>query len=170
MEVSSLVVGRSSLVVSRKSRRPTKTVAPRASTCDDIWRDRRDMDVSNPPAQRTVTIAVPEDVGSDELTVPHALAHRLRTVVEQGYDVILLDVSRLTHCNSMTLGAIVQTYVTAVKGGAVMKLLHVRRRFRDLLAVTKIDKVIEIMDIDETPVEEPDTEGTAINRAPINPD
>jgi anti-anti-sigma factor len=123
------------------------------------------MDASHPSAQRVATVAVPEDVGSDELSVPHALAHRLRSVVEQGYDVILLDVSRLTHCNSMTLGAIVQTYVTAVKGGTTVKLMHVRRRFRELLAVTKIDRVIEILDLDDTPGDDTvDPEGTAISR------
>jgi len=122
------------------------------------------MDGTNSPAQRTVTVAVPEDPTSDELTVPHALATRLRMVVEQGFDLILLDVSKLSHCNSMTLGAIVQTYVTAVRGGGTVKLLHVRRRFRELLSVTKIDRVIEILDQEESlPEIVVDPESTAIN-------
>ena len=80
--------------------------------------------------------------------------------------MILLDVSRLTHCNSMTLGAIVQTYVSAVNNGGSLKLVNVRRRFRELLAVTKIDKVIEIVDMDEPDAarEVVDPEGTGIRR------
>src|SRR5262249_42948483 len=136
-----------------------KAVASGSTTCDDIWRSVKKSD----SAPRTVTVAVPEDAESDELSVPHALAHRLRTVVEHGYDLILLDVSKLSHCNSMTLGAIVQTYVTAVRNGGSVKLLHVKRRFRELLAVTKIDRVIEIIDLDdaETGAFE-DPEATAI--------
>jgi len=96
-----------------------------------------------------VTVAVPMDASSDELTVPRALADRLRTVARQGYDVIILDVTQLAHCNSMTLGAIVQTHVTAVNQGGVVKLKHVTRRFRELLAVTKIDRVIEIIESEQ---------------------
>jgi anti-anti-sigma factor len=123
------------------------------------------MDSTDPRPRRTVTVSVPESAGDEELTVPHALADRLRLVVHQGYDLILLDVSRLTHCNSMTLGAIVQTYVSAVKGGGSLKLLNVRRRFRDLLAVTKIDKVIEIVEMDENPAQDVvDPERTEVSR------
>ena len=96
-----------------------------------------------------MTVAVPMDASSDELTVPRALADRLRTVARQGYDVIILDVTQLAHCNSMTLGAIVQTHVTAVNHGGVVKLKHVTKRFRELLAVTKIDLVIEIIESEQ---------------------
>jgi len=139
-----------------------KPVASASPTCDDIWRFV--MPSADAPSPRTVTVAVPEDPESDELTVPHALAHRLRTVVEQGYDLILLDVSRLSHCNSMTLGAIVQTYVSAMRGGATVKLTHVRRRFRELLAVTKIDRVIEILDVEPSVEAFVDPDSTAAER------
>jgi len=119
------------------------------------------MEPIPPHPPRVVTVSVPEDSNGEELTVPHALADRLRLVVHQGYDLILLDVSRLTHCNSMTLGAIVQTYVSAVKNGGSLKLLNVRRRFRDLLAVTKIDKVIQIAEMDE---------GTSSSREVVDPE
>src|SRR5262245_1636034 len=123
------------------------------------------MDTVPPPGRRTVTVAVPEDDGGEELSVPRALAERLRLGVEQGFDVIFLDVSRLSHCNSMTLGAIVQTYVSAVKGGGTVRLLHVRRRFRELLSVTKIDRVIEIAEMDEgAPEDVVDPESTVISR------
>ena len=121
------------------------------------------------PRRRTVTVYVPEDASGEELTVPRALAERLRLVVHQGYDLILLDVSRLTHCNSMTLGAIVQTYVSAVKNGGSLKLIKVRRRFRDLLAVTKIDKVIQIVEMDEsdTSGEVVDPDGTEVRKSQV---
>src|SRR5262249_40680950 len=92
-----------------------------------------------PPEDRRVgTVCVPQEGNADELSVPRALADRLRAVVQERYQLILLDVSQLNHCNSMTLGAIVQTYVSAVRNGGTVKLVNVRRRFRDLLSVTKI--------------------------------
>jgi len=47
----------------------------------------------------------------------------------------------------MTLGAIVQTYVSAVRGGGTVKLTNVSKRFRDLLTVTKLDRIMEIVDV-----------------------
>ena len=88
-------------------------------------------------------------IPSDEVAVPRALADHLRTVVDKGYQVIVLDVAELTHPDSMTLGAIVQTYVSAVKGGGTVKLTNVSKRFRDLLTVTKLDRIMEIVEIEE---------------------
>jgi len=95
---------------------------------------------------RLVVVDVP-GIPSDEVAVPRALADHLRTVVDQGYDVIILDVEALTHPDSMTLGAIVQTYVSAVKGGGTVKLTNVSKRFRELLAVTKLDRIMEIVEV-----------------------
>ena len=104
------------------------------------------MDAPHRPAGRVVVVDVPT-IPSDEVAVPRALADHLRTVVGKGYDVIVLDVAALTHPDSMTLGAIVQTYVSAVKGGGVVKLTNVSKRFRDLLAVTKLDRIMEIVEV-----------------------
>lgn len=105
------------------------------------------MDPPHPPAGRVVVVDVP-GIPSDEVAVPSALAEHLRSAVRQGYDVVVLNVEALTHPDSMTLGAIVQTYVSAVKGGGTVKLANVSKRFRDLLTVTKLDRVIEIVEIE----------------------
>jgi anti-anti-sigma regulatory factor len=47
----------------------------------------------------------------------------------------------------MTLGAIVQTYVSAVRVGGTVKLTNVSKRFRELLTVTKLDRIMEIVDV-----------------------
>src|SRR5262245_60017729 len=108
------------------------------------------MEAPNRPARRVVVVDVPI-VPSDEVAVPRALADHLRTVVSMGYDVIVLDVAELSHPDSMTLGAIVQTYVSAVKGGGTVKLTNVSKRFRDLLSVSKLDRVMEIVEIEGQP-------------------
>ena len=103
------------------------------------------MDASNRLA-RVVVVDVPA-IPSDEVAVPRPLADRLKTVVQQGYGLVVLNVEALTHPDSMTLGAIVQTYVSAVKGGGTVKLTNVSKRFRDLLAVTKLDRIMEIVEV-----------------------
>src|SRR5262245_47857783 len=98
------------------------------------------------PRGRLVVVDVP-GIPSDEVAIPRALADHLKTVVDQNYDTIILDVRALTHPDSMTLAAIVQTYVRAVKGGGTVKLTNVTKRFRKLLTVTKLDQVMEIIEI-----------------------
>ena len=51
--------------------------------------------------------------------------------------------------DSVLLGAMVQAYVSAVRAGGTLKLLHATKRFRDLLAVTKLDRVLEAVDSEE---------------------
>ncbi len=98
------------------------------------------------PRGRLVVVDVP-GIPSDEVAVPQALADHLKTVVDRNYDTIVLDVRALTHPDSMTLAAIVQTYVRAVKGGGTVKLTNVSKRFRELLTVTKLDRIMEIIDV-----------------------
>ena len=126
------------------------------------------MDAQGSQRGRMVVVDVP-GIPSDEVAVPRALADHLRAVAREGYDVVVLNVSALTHPDSMTLGAIVQTYVTAVRGGGTVKLTNVSKRFRELLTVTKIDRVIEIVEVegdyDRIVVDphEPDTSQTKID-------
>ena len=123
------------------------------------------MDAPQPPG-RVVVVDVPA-IPSDEVAVPRALADHLKTVVCQGYEVVVLDVEALTHPDSMTLGAIVQTYVSAVKGGGTVKLTNVSKRFRELLTVTKLDRIMEIVEVAAgtdriTAAREPDTSQTKL--------
>ncbi len=77
------------------------------------------------------------------------LSERLRDALAQGYQLILLNVAALTYCDSVTLGAIVQAYATALRGGARVKLLHVTKRFRELLVASRLDRILEAADLEE---------------------
>jgi anti-anti-sigma factor len=120
---------------------------------------------------RVVVVDVPA-IPSDEVSVPLALADHLKTVIGHGYDVVVLNVEALVHPDSITLAAIVQTYVSAVKGGGTVKLTNVSKRFRELLTVTKLDKIMEIVEVaadaDHIPAEarEAETSQTKISRNP----
>ena len=71
------------------------------------------------------------------------LLERLRVLVDQGYTRILLNVAQVTYADSVLLSAVVQAYISAVRRGATLKLLNVTERFRDLLAITRLDTVLE---------------------------
>ena len=51
--------------------------------------------------------------------------------------------------DSMLLGELVHAYVTAVKRGATLKLINVTSRLRELLRVTKLDRVLHSTDNDQ---------------------
>jgi len=78
------------------------------------------------------------------------LRDRLVSSIEQGQRSILLDVSQVSYMDSMLLGELVHAYVTAVKRGARLNLINVTSRLRELLRVTKLDRVLQSADKDQT--------------------
>ena len=78
------------------------------------------------------------------------LRDRLVSSIEHGQRSILLDVSQVSYMDSMLLGELVQAYVTAVKRGARLNLINVTSRLRELLRVTKLDRVLQSTDKDQT--------------------
>jgi anti-anti-sigma regulatory factor len=91
---------------------------------------------------RPIVVTV-EPGADDELEPPAFLIRGVRSLLEEGYREILLDVSRLKKFDSLLLAAIVQVYVSAVKRGATVKVLDPPKRLRELMAVTRLDTVIE---------------------------
>ena len=81
---------------------------------------------------------------------PQALAERVRGLLEGGAHYILLNFINLTYADSMVLGAVMQAYVSAIGRGATLKLVNTSKRFRDLLAITKLDRVIETIEGDDS--------------------
>ena len=77
---------------------------------------------------------------------PIVLLDALRAAVERGDLHIVLNVAEVATVDSLWLGALVQGYTTATRRAGSIKLVHVSRRFRELLAVTKLDRVLELYD------------------------
>jgi anti-sigma B factor antagonist len=70
------------------------------------------------------------------------LRDRLVSSIERGQTSILLDVGQVSYMDSLLLGELVQAYVAAVKRGATLRLINVTSRLRELLRVTKLDRVL----------------------------
>jgi anti-anti-sigma factor len=82
---------------------------------------------------------------------PQVLTDQVRHLLEEGAHYILLNVVNLTYADSIVLGAVMQSYATAIRRGATLKLVNTTARFRQLLSVTKLDRIIETIDDDGSP-------------------
>jgi anti-sigma B factor antagonist len=105
------------------------------------------MELDEQADGRIVTVGLHGRV-DDDSGAAAALRARVRELVAQGYTFILLNVADLIYVDSMLLGAIVQAYASAIQVGGTLKLIHVTKRLRELLAATKLDRVIKTVDED----------------------
>jgi anti-sigma B factor antagonist len=99
---------------------------------------RLDEHISDESVVVDVTAAEPGDI-----TAAAVLRDRMRALAERGYGVILLNVADVVRIDSVLLGAIVQAYVATIRSGGTLKLLNVPKRLRDVLRVTKLDRIID---------------------------
>ncbi len=70
------------------------------------------------------------------------LREKLLATIEQGHGSILLDVGYVSYLDSLLLGELVQAYVSAVMRGATIELVNATKRLRELLRITKLDRVL----------------------------
>ena len=102
------------------------------------------MELQEHPDGDTVTVDVRESnlAGEDGTE----LCGRVRALVQHGYKLVLLNVADLARVDSVTLGVLVHAYTSAARAGGMLKLRRATRQLQDLLAVTKLDRVIQTVD------------------------
>ncbi len=66
------------------------------------------------------------------------LHQMLRLLVERGEKNILLNLASVSHIDSSGLGELIAGYITLKKSGGIMKLLHLTKRVRELMVITKL--------------------------------
>lgn len=71
------------------------------------------------------------------------LKDKVHSLLHQGHKNLLLDLSGVSHVDSAGLGEMVQAYVSTKNRGGSLRLLHLTRRIRDLLVVTKLLTVFD---------------------------
>ena len=74
------------------------------------------------------------------------LKDKIQSLLQQGRRKILLDLGNVSYVDSAGLGQLVQATVTASKNGGKLKLLNLTKRLNDLLVVTKLSTVFDIVD------------------------
>jgi anti-anti-sigma factor len=106
------------------------------------------MPTPPPSPGSTVVLEIGSSSGQSDSDAAR-LHQKLRGLLSQGYECILVNVADLTYVDSVMLGAIMQAYASAIRVGTTVKLLHASRRVKELLAVTKLDRVLETVDSDQ---------------------
>jgi anti-sigma B factor antagonist len=74
------------------------------------------------------------------------LKDKIRSLIHQGQKKVVIDLSQVSYVDSAGLGELVHVYATAKNAGGALKLLHVTKRLKDLLAITKLVTVFETYD------------------------
>jgi len=74
------------------------------------------------------------------------LKDKIQSLLQQGRKKILLDMGNVSYVDSAGLGQLVQATVTATKNGGKLKLLNLTKRLNDLLVVTKLSTVFDVID------------------------
>lgn len=71
------------------------------------------------------------------------LRMRIKSLVQNGYTQLLVNVEGVPYLDSAGLGELVQAHVTTARRGGALKLVNATRRLRDLLVMTKLMAVLE---------------------------
>ena len=74
------------------------------------------------------------------------LKDKIQSLLQQGRKKVLLDLGSVSYVDSAGLGQLVQATVTASKNGGKLKLLNLTKRLNDLLVVTKLSTVFDIVE------------------------
>ena len=71
------------------------------------------------------------------------LYDRVRKLIPESKRVVL-DLAELTHMDSMGIGTLVRIYVSAKAAGCELELIHVGKRVREVLSLTKLLSVFAV--------------------------
>ena len=87
----------------------------------------------------------------DEITADteHDLKAAVRRQLDAGRVHLVLDLQSVPYIDSSGLGRVVQAYVSAQRLGGGLKLVNVNERCRQLLTVTRLISVLEIVPADQ---------------------
>ena len=74
------------------------------------------------------------------------LADKVRSLLQQGNKLLLINLAGVPYMDSTGLGAMVHAYATATRQGGSVKLLNSTKKLHDLLVITKLSTVFESFD------------------------
>lgn len=72
------------------------------------------------------------------------LQKAIRRLMEEGQKQILLNLAQVAYIDSSGLGELIAGHVALCKSGGQIKLLHLARRVRELMTLTKLLTVFDV--------------------------
>ena len=74
------------------------------------------------------------------------LRDTVKDLLSKGHRKILLNLGEINYIDSSGIGELVSAYTSARNQGGELKLLHLTRKIRDLLQITKLYTVFDVKD------------------------
>ena len=90
-----------------------------------------------------ISLREPTASGSGSAVVLHEL---VRDLVEHGHKKILLNLRDVTSVDSLGIGDLFGSFTTVRNQGGVLKLTNPNERVRNVIRLTKLDTVIELIE------------------------
>ena len=81
-----------------------------------------------------------------------ALRERVKNLLGQDRKRIVLNMGNVGYIDSAGLGALVASYTSAKNQGAILKLVNLGGKFREVLQVTKLLTVFEVYDSEQAAI------------------
>ena len=75
-----------------------------------------------------------------------ALRGRLKSLMAEGKQKIVLNMGNITYIDSAGLGTLVAAYVSAKSQGASVRLCHLGEKFHEVLQLTRLLTVFDVYD------------------------
>lgn len=72
-----------------------------------------------------------------------ALRDRIKSILDAGHSRIILSLGEVNYIDSVGLSTLIASYTSARKQGGDLKLLHLTKRVRGLLQITRLSTVFE---------------------------
>ena len=80
------------------------------------------------------------------------IRNTVRDLLQAGKKKILLNLGDVSYVDSSGIGELVSSFTTVTNQGGALKLLHLTKKLRELLAITKLLTVFESFDDEEVAV------------------
>ena len=81
-----------------------------------------------------------------------ALRDRVKTLLGQDRKKLILNMGQVSYIDSAGLGALVAAYTSAKNQGAMLKLVNLGSKFREVLQVTKLLTVFDVYDTEQAAI------------------
>ena len=80
------------------------------------------------------------------------IRNKVRELLQDGKKNILLNLGDVSYVDSSGIGELVSSFTTVTNQGGQLKLLHLTKKLRELLAITKLLTVFESFDEEDEAV------------------